>query len=145
MKKRILLFGLTAVMSVFALTGCGGSDKKNYIADIEEIVDVNDKINTYNLEDTEEIKKAQDAIDDMSVKTDEGKKIKDDFKELFQLLKDVYDIADSDAPDDSKLTELEDKYDEIDEKLTKDGEAFVDAAEKAGVDDDDIDDLVSAL
>ena len=75
----------------------------------------------------------------------EGKKIKDDFKELFQLLKDVYDIADSDAPDDSKLTELEDKYDEIDEKLTKDGEAFVDAAEKAGVDDDDIDDLVSAL
>lgn len=145
MKRRIALLGITITMSLIALTGCGNADKKNYISDIKAIVDTNDKLDSDDFSDLEEIKKAQDVVDDMKVKTDEGKEIKNDFKNLFKLLEDVYSLSDAEDVDDETLTELDNKYDEIEEKLDKDADTFIKAAEDAGVDDKDIDELSSAI
>ena len=145
MKKRLAIFGITITMSLLTLTGCGNADKKNYISDIEAIVDTNDKLDGDDFTDLTEIKKARNVVNDMKVKTDEGKEIKEDFKDLFKLLEDVYSLSDSENIDDATLDELDNKYDEIEEKLDKDADSFIKAAEDAGVDDKDINELTSAL
>lgn len=140
MKKRTLVLGMAVVMSMAMVTGCG-SNKDDYVNDIEEIAALSE-LDT----DTDDMNAMMDtmkeAIDDLDVSTAEGKDIKKDMADLIDLTSDL--VADLDAladMDEEELEEMQTEMEELQSKIEEDVEAFVEAAEEAGVDEDDLADF----
>ncbi len=140
MKKRTLVLGMAVVMSMAMITGCG-SNKDDYVNDIEEIAALSE-LDT----DTDDMNAMMDtmkeAIDDLDVSTAEGKDIKKDMADLIDLTSDL--VTDLDAladMDEEELEEMQTEMEELQSKIEEDVEAFVEAAEEAGVDEDDLADF----
>lgn len=133
MRKRIMATVVALVLSISVLAGCGGTSKKDYVNDIGEIVDMMKDFSDISLfGDPEDVAKDIKAIvNDMKVKTPEGKAVKSDLQTMADsMTKLAKDENDKDAAE--KLAKaLEDFQNDL--------EDFVEAADDAGVDEDDID------
>ena len=133
MRKRIMATVVALVLSISVLAGCGGTSKKDYVNDIGEIVDMMKDFSDISLfGDPKDVAKDIKAIvNDMKVKTPEGKAVKSDLQTMADsMTKLAKDENDKDAAE--KLAKaLEDFQNDL--------EDFVEAADDAGVDEDDID------
>ena len=82
------------------------------------------------------------ALDDLSMKTKEGKALKADMEEMGDILSDAVDMMENPADvDEDAANELQEKMTKIAEKAEEDTKAFVEAAEESGVEEEDIEDL----
>lgn len=133
MRKRIMATVMALVLSVSVLAGCGGTSKKDYINDVGELVDmVKDFSDISFFDDPEDIvNDIKDIVKDMSVKTPEGKALKNDLQDMADSLSKL--AKDGDDENAAK------KLNEAMENFQDDLEEFLEAAEDAGVDEDDID------
>lgn len=140
MKKRTLVLGMSVIMSIAMLTGCGNG-KEDYLNDIEEITALSEvDTDTDDMEEMVEIMK--DAIDDLDVSTGEGKTLKKDMAELIDYTADLTSDLDALANmEEDELEEMQDKMDELQTKIEDDVQEFLDAAEEAGVEEEDLEDL----
>lgn len=137
MKKRIMVTAMALVLAFTALTGCGGSSKDDYLNDITEIAEFSQGFENVSDDPEEMVGVVDNLLKNLSVTTPEGIAIKDDYQEMVDILNTMLKNPDDSDALMSALGELANLY----EKIEKDGEKFVDAAEKAGVDDDDIENL----
>lgn len=135
MKKRLFVIGLCVAMSATMFTGCGKQEK--YENDIEELHDMMDTVDNFETEDN--IKKLQEAVDSMKMKTSEGKELKEKFTNFSDLMGDVMEsINDRDIEKAQKYSEDAEKMqDELDKALKE----FKDAAKESGVDEEKFKDL----
>lgn len=133
MRKRIMVTVMALVLSVSILAGCGGTSKKDYVNDVGEIVDMMQDFYGLSLfGDPEDVaKEIKDIVSDMKVKTPEGKALKSDL----QIMADSMSKLAKDA-DDEKAAE---KLDEALKDFQNDLDDFLEAAEDAGIDENDID------
>lgn len=133
MRKRMTAAAAALTLIFAMLTGCGGTSKNDYLNDVEEFATLN---NADISSDPEEM--ADDisaALKDLKLKTPEGKAVKEDMEQLIDLLDKItknMDDLDEDIYNDML---------EIYENIEKDMEDFVNAAEEAGVDEDDVEAL----
>ncbi len=114
MKKKCLVMAVVATL-VFSMAGCGGSEK-SYEKDLETFEDYYD-IEWDDLEDVKE------DLKELKFVTKEGKQFKKLCEKRLELL--------------LEMEKLEKKYDQ--EEILED---FCDAADDAGVDEDDIDEVL---
>lgn len=138
MKKKILVMGMTLVMSAAMLTACGGSSKDDYLADVKAITEFSNSATTAAA--TLDMDAYNSALDDLEMKTKEGKALKADMEEMGEILSDAVEMME-DPTDVDAANELQEKMTELTEKAEEDSKAFVEAAEKSGVDDEDVEDL----
>ena len=137
MKKRILAT-VTALTLVFAmLTGCGGTSKDDYLDDIEEISSLSDADISSDPEEMAD--DLNDILKDLKLKTPEGKDIKKDLQDMVDILdKMVKNIDDLDEDDAEEMyNDMMEIYNDLEDHVND----FIEAAEDAGVDDDDVEDL----
>lgn len=134
MKKRIMATAMALVLAFTTLTGCGGSSKDDYLNDITEIAEFSQGFENISNDPEKMVDVVENLLKDLSVKTPEGNAIKDDYQEMVDILNTMLKNPDDADALMSALGDLTDLY----EKIEEDGEKFVDAAEKAGVDDNDI-------
>lgn len=137
MKKRIMATVMALMLSIAMLAGCGGSSKNDYLSDISEIAEFSQGFENISDDPEEMVGAVQNLLKDLNVKTPEGIVVKDDYQEMVDILNTMLTNQDDANAAMSALSDLMDIY----EKIEDDAEKFVDAAEKAGVDDDDIKDL----
>lgn len=136
MRKKFLLAGMVLAMSATALTACG-NNKEDYLNDLQEINDFG-----VAMQEMEEISDYADAIAEMEVKTAEGKVIKEDMEEMGDYLEQLNDMMeDLENYDEEAATELSDKLTELQEKVEEHAEDFKEAAEKSGVEEEDIEEM----
>lgn len=133
MKKRIMVTVMALMLSISMLAGCGGSSKDDYLNDFNEIAEFYQDMADIS-DDPDEI---ASLLKDMNVKTSEGKAMKDDFQELVNIMNTMLENQDDADVLMKALGDLSDLYESIEEHA----ENFVDAAEKAGVSDDDLEDF----
>ena len=133
MRKRIMATVVALVLSVSVLAGCGGTSKKDYVNDIGEIVDMaRDFSNISLFGDPEDVvKEIEDIVKDMKVKTPEWKALKKDLKDMADSMSKLA----KDETDEKAAEKLADAMKAFEDDL----EDFLEAAEDAGVDEDDID------
>lgn len=133
MRKRIMATVVALVLSVSVLAGCGGTSKKDYVNDIGEIVDMaRDFSNISLFGDPEDVvKEIEDIVKDMKVKTPEGKALKNDLKDMADSMSKLAKDADNEKAAEKLSKAMEDFQDDM--------EDFLEAADAAGVDEDDID------
>lgn len=137
MKKRILAT-VTALTLVFAmLTGCGGTSKDDYLDDIEEISSLSDADISSDPEEMAD--DLNDILKDLKLKTPEGKDIKKDLQDMVDILDKM--VKNMDDLDEDDAEEMYNDMMEIYDDLEKHVNDFIEAAEDAGVDDDDVEDL----
>lgn len=140
MKKRTLVFGMTMVMSMAMLTGCGNG-KKDYLNDIDAFNTLSE-VDTDTDDMNELVETMTKAIDDLDVSTDEGKDIKKDMQELMELTGDLLTDLDALAEmDEDELEEMQTKMEELTDSIEDGVEKFRTAAEEAGVDEEDLEDF----
>lgn len=137
MKKRIMATIMALILSFSVLTGCGGSSKNDYLSDISEIAEFSQGFENISDDPAEMVGAVEKLLKDLNVKTPEGIAVKDDYQEMADILNTMLKNQDDADALMSALSDLTKIY----EKIEDDAEKFVDAAEKAGVDDDDIKDL----
>lgn len=133
MKKRIMVTVMALMLSISMLAGCGGSSKDDYLNDLNEIAEFYQDMAGIS-DDPGEM---ASLLKDMNVKTSEGKAMKDDFQELINIMNTMLENQDDADVLMKALGDISDLY----ESIEKHAENFVDAAEKAGVDDDDLEDF----
>ncbi len=134
MRKKGLVVGMVFAMALTALTACGGDSKENYLSDVQAINDFGVAVS-----EMEEMSDYADAVKGMEMKTAEGKVIKEDMEELGDYLEQLNDMMeDLENYDEDAATELQDKMEELQDKVEGHVEDFTDAAEKSGVDDEDL-------
>ena len=144
MKKRIFAI-VTALMLVFVmLTGCGDTSKDNYHDDRDDYLDDIEGISSLNdadiSSDPEEMADdLNDVLKELKLKTPEGKAIKKDLQDMVDILdKMVKNMDDLDEDEAEKMyNDLMEIYDKLEDHVND----FIEAAEDAGVDDNDIADL----
>lgn len=138
--KRFMAMTMAMVMCVAMLAGCGGSSKDNYLNDLQEIVDMYSELSNLSFDDYDQIvSDMESAIKGLSMKTSEGKAIKSDLQDMVDVLEDV--VAAMEDFDLETITEASERMDKISESADEHMEAFLEAAEKAGVSEDDLDSL----
>lgn len=139
MKKKILLLGMTVTMSMAMLAGCGTS-AEDYENDINEFAKLSE------VEDSDDVAQMVDdminAIDDLDIKTSEGKDVQKAMKEMMDYTGEM--MGDLDELINMEEDELEKMQKEL-EDLSKEAEgaveAFKDAAGEAGVDEEILDEI----
>lgn len=140
MRKKSLVVGMVMVMSAMMLNACGGSSKEDYIADVEAITEFSNSAAT--AASTLDMDAYNSALDDLSMKTKEGKALKADMEEMGDILSDAVDMMENPADvDEDAANELQEKMTKIAEKAEEDTKAFVEAAEESGVEEEDVEDL----
>lgn len=138
MKKKFLVVAMTFVLAITMLAGCGGgTSKKDYLNDLEELVNVSD-VDVDTDDPDEMIDSMNDLIKGLKMSTPEGKKIKSDMQELVKLLEKMAKMEDADY---DEIMEIYSDYMDLVSKLEDDFEKFGEAAEDAGVDEDDLEDM----
>lgn len=171
MKKRIYAILMALLLSTVTLAGCGdsgsrdryeddggnkdsksSSSKKDYEKDIAALIDMmeefedlsNDFLYVSDYDDYQEVvDDMYDLIDNLKVQTPEGKKIKSSMKEVIEILDKMGKYADK--GDQDKANEMQRKGQDVSDEVEDLVEDFIDAAEKKGVDDDDLEDLRDAF
>lgn len=139
MKKKSLVLGMVMVMSVAMLNGCGSS-KEDYIADVEAIVEFSNSAASSAM--SLDMDAYKEALDEMDMKTKEGKAIKADMEDMGEILETAADMAENPSNyDEDDATKLQEDMLEISEKAQEDSEAFVEAAEESGVEEEDLEGL----
>lgn len=130
MKRKIVKTGLALVMSVSLLAGCGGSSNAdNYKNDVKAFAALQNVDNT----DFEAMSK---AVEDLDMNTSEGQSIKDDMMELVNITKDAMEaVAGGEEMDEESIAKLQEDVQAATEKTQTDLQAFIKAAEDAGVDE----------
>ncbi len=131
-------------------SGSGRSDRDNernsgetsassdYIRDFESIAALSADMNSLSIDDPEDaVYELNDIIRDFSAKTPEGKTIKKDVEKMIDILNEMVDNQD----DEDTLNDLYDELIDLSDTIMDDFEAFGEAAEDAGVTEDDIADL----
>ncbi|WP_075721894.1 hypothetical protein [Roseburia sp. 499] len=140
MRKKSLVVGMVMVMSAMMLNACGGSSKEDYIADVEAITEFSNSAAT--AASSLDMDAYNSALDDLSMKTKEGKALKADMEEMGDILSDAVDMMENPADvDEDAANELQEKMTKIAEKAEEDTKAFVEAAEESGVEEEDVEDL----
>lgn len=140
MKKRTLVLGMSVIMSVAMLTGCG-TGKEDYLDDIKEITALSE-VDTDTDDVAEMMEIMKDAIDDLDVSTGEAKTLKKDMAELVDYTSDLTSDLNALANmEEDELEEMQDKLEELQEKIEEDVQEFLDAAEEAGVEEEDLEDF----
>lgn len=140
MRKKSLVVGMVMVMSAMMLNACGGSSKEDYIADVEAITEFSNSAAT--AATSLDMDAYNSALDDLSMKTKEGKALKADMEEMGDILSDAVDMMENPTDvDEDAANELQEKMTKIAEKAEEDTKAFVEAAEESGVEEEDIEDL----
>lgn len=140
MRKKSLVVGMVMVMSAMMLNACGGSSKEDYIADVEAITEFSNSAAT--AATSLDMDAYNSALDDLSMKTKEGKALKADMEEMGDILSDAVDMMENPADvDEDAANELQEKMTKIAEKAEEDTKAFVEAAEESGVEEEDVEDL----
>lgn len=133
MRKKLLVVGMVFAMSATALTACG-NDKENYLSDVQAINDFGVAV-----QEIEEIADYADAVAEMDMKTAEGKVLKEDMEELGECLEELSGMMeDLDNYDEDAAAELQQKMTDLQTKVEEHVEDFTEAAEKSGVDDEDL-------
>ena len=139
MKKKSLVLGMVMVMSAAMLNGCGSS-KEDYIADVEAIVEFSNSAASSAM--SLDMDAYNEALDEMDMKTKEGKAIKADMEDMGEILETAADMAENPSDYDADdATKLQEDMLEISEKAQEDSEAFVEAAEESGVEEEDLEGL----
>ncbi len=134
MKKRVLVVGMVFALAASALTACGGSSKENYLSDVQAINDFGVAV-----QEMEEIADYAEAVAGMDMKTEEGKVLKEDMEELGECLEQLSAMMeDLENYDETAAAELQEKMTDLQTKVEEHVEDFTDAAEKSGVDDEDL-------
>lgn len=140
MRKKSLVVGMVMVMSAMMLNACGGSSKEDYIADVEAITEFSNSAAT--AATSLDMDAYNSALDDLSMKTKEGKALKADMEEMGDILSDAVDMMENPTDvDEDAANELQEKMTKIAEKAEEDTKAFVEAAEESGVEEEDVEDL----
>lgn len=134
MKKRIMATAMALVLSIVTLAGCGGSSKDDYLNDIAEIAEFSQDSSNVSDDPEDMVAEMTSLLKDMKVKTAEGKAIKDDFQEMIDALNTMLQNQDDADAVMKALGNLTSVY----ETLEDDAEKLLEAAEKAGVDDNDL-------
>ena len=137
MKKRIMATAMALVLSIVTLAGCGGSSKDDYLNDIAEIAEFSQDSSNVSDDPEDMVAEMTSLLKDMKVKTAEGKAIKDDFQEMIDALNTMLQNQDDADAVMKALGNLTSVY----ETLEDDAEKLLEAAEKAGVDDNDLEAL----
>lgn len=140
MKSKVVKMGLAIVMSVSLLAGCGGSSNAdNYKNDVKAFAALQNVDNT----DFEAMSK---AVEDLNMSTSEGQSIMDDMMELVNITKDAMEsVSGGEEMDEESLAKLQEDIQAATEKTQTDLQAFIKAAEDAGVDDSDMEGLSEEL
>lgn len=139
MRKRVIATVMALVLSIAMLTGCGGSAKKDYLSDIKEFSEMNADAQNISDDPAEMVKELKSVLKNLNVKTTEAQTVKSDLQDLVDLMDNL--LANQDTMDaDAQVQALTDLMN-ISNSLEKDMETFIEAAEDAGVDDGDIEDL----
>lgn len=134
MKKKVLVVGMVFALAASALTACGGSSKENYLSDVQAINDFGVAV-----QEMEEIADYAEAVAGMDMKTEEGKVLKEDMEELGECLEQLSAMMeDLENYDETAAAELQEKMTDLQTKVEEHVEDFTDAAEKSGVDDEDL-------
>ncbi len=137
MKKKFLAVVLSMAMTVFMMAGCGSS-VDDYVSDIETMAGIA-SINFDDMMSEDGLKEVKSEINKLKFSTKEGKVLKKDMLEMTKLVEDLLELM-----EDPKNADIEkaEKYTkdlaELQEKVEEDTEAFLDAAEAAGVEEEDL-------
>lgn len=140
MKKKCLVL-VTVAALVFSMVGCG-STAKAYEKDMDAFL----SLDNYDEDEMDDLK---DDLKGLRMSTKEGKALKKSYLELVDMALELYEMwEDFDYDDDDyedtleELEEMEEEGDELFEEIEELLEDFCDAAEDAGVDEDDIEDFL---
>lgn len=137
MRKKNFVAGIVLALSLSVLTACGGSSKEDYLSDVEAISAYGEAMS-----EVEDMADFADAAKDLDVKTAEGKELKKDLEQLGDYMTEFSDmLEDIDNVDEDAMEELSNKVTELQETVEEHAQDFQDAAEKAGVSEEDIEDL----
>jgi len=139
MKKRMMTVGAVLVMAVMMLCGCTNS-KKNYQSEMEIFGDILE-MKYEKLSPADVSEELNDILEEFEAKTDEGIVLQESFTEFAELVADAVAEGEKDAPDKEKMERYQEKITKLGKDLEDNVEEFLDAAEDAGVDEDDIEDL----
>ncbi len=132
MKKRFLVTITALAFSMSVLSGCGVT-AEDYEDDYETLNKVSEDMQELDstVDGAEEF---IDMVDDMDMKTKEGKTLK---KDLEKFSSKYYDFTEALEDDDTDtMTEITESIESLYDDLEEHEEAFHDAAEEAGVDVD---------
>lgn len=137
MKKRAVVLGMAMVMSMAMVTGCGSS-KEDYLNDMEAFTSLSElEVDTDDAEELMEI--MTEAVDNLDISTDEGKTIKEDMQELVKMTNNLVSNQDDFANmDDEEVEEIQTEMEEVQERIKEGVELFLEAAEEAGVEEEDL-------
>lgn len=138
-KKRRIWIGMIVTLAGLLLMGCK-STSEDYKEDLEALLsmgeDLEDAMDKNDMDDL--LEAYQDAVDDTDVSTWEGKKIKEDFKELGDLIEQTFElIADKDSDEDDRK-ELEEDLEELEDDMKKHVKAFEKAAKNTGLSEEEV-------
>lgn len=132
MRKRILATVMALLLSAAMLTGCGGTSRKDYENDVDALIDIYEDLNNGAIS-------IQDAVEDLEVKTPEGKQIKSDMQEMAEIYEKINKYFD--RKDYDKIDALEDDLHDLADDTMNHFVDFSDAAEDKDVDEDDLEEL----
>ena len=167
MKKRVYAILIALLLSTVTLAGCGdsgssrrdrdryeededdnkdrssrkdrdeddndGTSKEAYLKDVRAIVEAAENMENLSSDPNDGVKELKAIVNSLKVKTPEGKAVKADLEKMSKAM--------------DKLAENEDDEDAFDDLMeamgdfTSDLQELVEAAEEAGVDEDDLADL----
>ena len=140
MKKKFLAVVLSMVITVSMMAGCGSS-VDDYVSDIETMAGMTD-INFDNMMSEEGLEEVKSEINKLKFSTKEGKALKDDMLEMTKIVEDLLEMMeDPENADLEKAQKYTEDLTELQEKVQEDAEAFIEAAEAAGVEDEDLEDI----
>lgn len=140
MKKKFLAVVLSMVITVSMMAGCGSS-ADDYVSDIETMAGMTD-INFDNMMSEEGLEEVKSEINKLKFSTKEGKALKDDMLEMTKIVEDLLEMMeDPENADLEKAQKYTEDLTELQEKVQEDAEAFIEAAEAAGVEDEDLEDI----
>lgn len=140
MRKKFFAVVLSMAMAVSMMAGCGSS-ADDYVSDLETLASISD-IDYENVMSAEGVEEIASEIEKLKLTTKEGKALQDDMAELMDLTADLFEaMEDLSNLDEEKLKKYTEDMEALKEKVEKDAEAFEDAAEAAGVEEEDLKDL----
>lgn len=159
MKKRLLLAGLAVIMSMAVFAGCGSSKSENeesyekeeygkedYKKDLDEFAKM-DEVHNKDVTDFEAaFEEIVEALTELDIVTPEGKDVRNAAKEFMKYtggkVKDLDKLA---AMTDEEMDTMQNEMDKLDKQIGSAIDKFKKAAEKAGIDQLEMEDLEEHL